>query len=367
MKTLLIVYHDLYYEVRSEELLKLLKLYGEVVLVSYANYNDAKVKCICNPKGEKGILTFLRNSLHAIKVEKPDMILLHDDYPMILVPYIKHHLPESIIIHDSSELRLINEKKDGSGIKSVVAKYFRYFEKWYTKKVDVVIAANDERAEIMKEYCDLKRKPIVYGNIHKIECEYDADECEKKFEGYFDDSSFVALYAGGIAEKRLTYTMVRQIGALSENYKLLIVGSVENGGEAKLEHIISNNNIKNVFYLGFVTRAELKYLFEKSHVSISAFAFDTVNNINCASGKAYEGLFLGKPLLAGINPPLKRMCEVYGIGESTEDFAAGLQKLEERYDDYIRNVEEYIKKIDFDNRIANLKIEIDNVLHNKSG
>jgi len=141
--------------------------------------------------------------------------------------------------------------------------------------------------------------------------------------------------------------------------QLIIVGAKENGAEEKLQLLLEENNIHNVHYLGFVKREELKYLMEKSVITISAFAMDTLNNINCASGKVYEGLFLGKPLLAGINPPLKHLCENHQIGVSTEDFYEGCKIILENYAYYMENVKKFVELLDYDHRLENLKRLID--------
>jgi len=360
MKTMFIGYHNLKTEARSMDMLELLKLYGETTAVSYgASFDNSGVKSIANPNGKKGIIRFMFNALKTIFSVKPDIVILHDDYPLMYVSLIRCFFPKTIIIHDSSELYLVNEKNHVNTWKKKIAHVLRYVELKNTKKVDVVIAANMERATIMKEYFSLKKLPLVFENIHKIETEYNRDECQRKYGHLFEQEVFTAIYAGGVAEERLTFKMAEQIGRLGSKYQLIILGAAEVGGEEKLNRLISDNKIGNVHYLGFVTREELKYLMEKSDVSISAFAMDVVNNINCASGKVFEGLFLGKPLLAGENPSLKSMCEKYGIGISTTSFDKGLQEIENNYDSYVSNVEKYITDIDYCHRIQKLKHSID--------
>ena len=365
MEIVFVVYHDLKTEARSQEMLELLKMYGHVTLVSYCNtYPDPEIDVVCNKNESKGIFGFLKNAYKTIKKVKPQMVMLHDQYPVVLVPFIKKTMPDCVIIHDSSELRLLTEEPGRLTLKKRVARLFMYAEHKYSKEADVTIAANRERAEIMKGYFSLPEMPIVFDNIHKIEVDYDLDVCRKKFDSFFDQDAFYVLYAGGIAEKRQTYKIVDEIGTLGNDYWLIIVGSVEIDGEKKLQQLISEKGISNVNYLGFVSREELKYLMEKSNVSISTFAMDTVNNINCASGKVYEGLFLGKPLLAGLNPPLKYLCEIHGVGVSTENFGEGCRELKNNYITYCDNVKAFVEELNYEDRIVTLKKQIDAVLNN---
>lgn len=360
MKSLFIAYHDINTEARSQEMCNLLKLYGNVIPVSYTKYISSGIHSVFNYAEKKSLLNFLYNAWKTIKKEQPDIVILHDAYPMIFASYIKRKYPLMIVIHDSSELYLYEEKSIGKiTFKSRIAKLFLLILKKNIHYADVIIAANDERSQIMYQYYKLKDKPLVFDNIHKLECSYNLAECERKF-GNFLFSKKNIIYAGGISGKRMTYKLVEQIGKLSsDNIQLVIVGTKEKDGEEKLNKLLREKEINNVIYLGFVSREELKYLMECSLITISVFAMDTFNNINCASGKVYEGLFLGKPLLAGLNPPLKHLCEEYNVGVSTENFDKGCVQILENYDYYVKQVEKYISNLDYEHRIEKLKKEID--------
>ena len=363
MKSLLIVYHNINTEARSQETCDLLKKYGQVICVSYATYQDDAIKGVSNRNGKKSLLSFLINAARTIRSEQPDLIVLHDEYPMVLVPYIKSVAKKAKIIHDSSELYLLtNRKKGKTSLKSEIARLFLYCVKRHIHKVDLVLAANKERAQIMKTHYGLEKLPLVFDNIHKIEGDYNQEECDRKFAAVLNGKTNV-LYAGGISENRMTYLLAEQFGALaSENVQLLIVGMKEHGAEEKLQLLLTEKHITNVQYLGFVSREELKYLMEKSSITISTFAMDTPNNINCASGKVYEGLFLGKPLLAGINPPLKRLCEEHKVGVSTQQFADGCRQILSNYAYYQENVQKYINSLDYAHKLDKLKEEVDREL-----
>ena len=366
MKSVFIAYHDINTEARSQEMCNLLKLYGDVIAVSYTNYIADGIHSVFNHAEKKSLFNFLYNAWNTIKKEQPDIIILHDAYPMIFAAYIKRKYPMMIIIHDSSELYLHEEKAIGKiTIKSRIAKFFLLILKKNIHFADVIVAANDERAQIMVRYYNLKDKPLIFDNIHKIECSYNLEECEQKFARILMEKRNI-IYAGGISEKRMTYKLAEQIGRLAlDNIQLIVVGSKEKNGEEKLKKLLKSKEIKNVIYLGFVSREELKYLIERSLMTISVFAMDTFNNINCASGKVYEGLFLGKPLLAGINPPLKHLCEEYNVGVSTDRFDKGCIQILENYDYYVGQVKKYVAELDYDHRIEKLKKDIDKKLNIK--
>lgn len=351
MKIVFAVYHDLNTEARSQEMLEIMKLIGSTTLVSYSDYGRSEGCVVVNNRNnKKNLFAFFLNTKKAIDTIRPSVVLLHDNYTSIFIKYIKKRYPDTIVIYDSSELRF-KEEGTRSSIKGRIAGFFIRAEEKYINLCDYVIAANKERALLMKDRYSLSAMPFIFDNMHMIDGNYNVYECSRKFQGVFDKNAFYALYAGGISEKRMTYTLAKQIGLLGEKYQLIIVGAKENNGDRKLSQILSEYGISNVQYLGFVTREELKYLMDRVDVTISTFAMDCLNNVNCASGKVYEGLFQGKPLLAGINPPLKNLCDTYKIGVSTVEFGSGLVEIERNYDYYCQNVKEFISDIDYDNRI----------------
>ena len=70
-----------------------------------------------------------------------------------------------------------------------------------------------------------------------------------------------------------------------------------------------------------------------------------LNTKYCASGKIYEYLYEGLPILAYKNIPLKRFIEKYKIGVSGDNFNELINELESNYDKYKKNIERVKNKI----------------------
>ena len=100
----------------------------------------------------------------------------------------------------------------------------------------------------------------------------------------------------------------------------------------------------------------------ESQASVVLFDKNSINTKFCASGKCYESLFVKTPILASENPPLKRLCEQEGIGVSNDNFYEGIKTLENNYDYYVKNVENYLLKLDYDNRLKVLEKQILSVI-----
>jgi len=356
MKIMFIAYHDIKSEARSQDILKLARQLGdEVILFSPWKpfEDDPKVKFIQACKGKRKYFCFIKEAIKAIKDENPDILILHDNYTAAILRWLYKQKKDIFIIYDTSELYIDIKPKS---LKQLIALHMNYFEKKYLKYANIVIAANNERAEIMKNYFHLKKPPIVFDNIHRIEDKYDINEYNRKYGYLFNKNinTFYIAYAGGIGRSRMTFELAEVVGKLGDEYQLIILGNYNPKDKKNFDLMIKKNRFSNIAYLGFVPRDEWKYILSKSHISVVAFSQDTINNIYCASGKLYESLFEGKPVLTSTNPPLKRLCDKYKIGVSTNDFLEGILELKKNYEYYCKNVKLYINTLNYERRIEDL-------------
>lgn len=371
MKVLLALYHDCNKEERSMELINCCKKLGHLHLVSYAapiDCDNESITChLVDKSSPIALLHFIKLIKTVAKTEKPDLVFLHDSDCTIVIPYIKRILPQAKLVYDSSEfdkpMKNRKKKKRNNGFLIVLKGFLTQFrvrsERKYVKYSDLVFAANEERASMMVEYMNLNTKPLVFDNMHKIKDVYDQQACDEKYGRYLKAGKFKVLFAGGIDAERLTFDYVESFITLPNEYELIIVGSASTAALTKFKDIIVSNGVENrIHYLGFVTRQELKYLIDNTEASVVVFDKDSYNTLYCASGKFYESLFQGKPILASENPPLKRICQMYGIGVSNDDYAHGVMELYNNYEYYKSKVSEYVEKLDYDNRIENLTNQI---------
>jgi glycosyltransferase involved in cell wall biosynthesis len=358
IKVMFIVYHDIKTEARSQEILECAKKLGKTVFVSYSKpFDNFDCKCIQTGNGKRNYFNFIRGSIKAIKVENPDIIILHDNYTAAILRWLYKHRKNTYVIYDSSELH-IHVKP--TTLKTRIAIHMSYFEKKYLKYADIVIAANNERATIMKDYFKLKETPIIFDNMHKIVDNYDATECAEKYRNLLMDtkSKFHIVYAGGIDERRLTFQLVEAVGKLGQEYQLTVIGSATLEVKERFNGFVEKMGYKNIGYYGIVSRAELRYLIQNAHASVSAFVQNTANNKYCASGKLYESIFEGVPVITSDNPPLKKICDTYNIGVSGSSFEESILQLRNNYDFYKECVQNYIAILDYDLRVENLSKSI---------
>lgn len=359
MNILFCYYGDAAHDARCQEEIQCLKGIGDLHFASYGTYNDSKdFKSLWITKNQRDYRQFLHVCKKAILKTQPNVLFLHDNYCALLIKFARKHLPACKIVYDMSELFIGGHKPGYIGLISRWS-----LERWeykYLRYTDVTIAANGERADIARGYFALTHRPIVFDNVHKINDVFNKDEYMNKYIALFEKSLFTVFYAGGLsmAKERSTYRLMRDVASLGEKYQLIIAGNKANNDNEYDAIIQKNGKSNNIHYVGYIPRKELRFLLQHADVNVVTFELNSINNIFCASGKQYEGFFEGVPLLASENPPLRRICEEYGVGVSTSDFRAGILQLENDIDGYRERVKQYTETIKYDERISKLKTDI---------
>lgn len=360
-KIVFVAYHDYKTEARTQDILKCAMNLGETVFVSFSKA-DCGCQSVQTGEGKRDYFKFIKGAKQTILQEKPDVVILHDDFCMPLLLWIKRKWKDLFVVYDSSEL-YIDYKPKWHMPKTIFAWCFVQLERRYLNKADMVIAANEERSKMMQKEYALKEMPYVFENIHRIDDPIDTATCDSRYGQYFKNpKDFVIIYAGGIAEDRKTYELVKAVGKLESKFKLIVAGVAQPQEQIKFKRLAKQIGEDRINYIGFVDRATLKYLFQKGKASVSAFKKDCINNTYCASGKVFESLFEGTPIIATENPPLKRLCEVEKIGVANDDFEKAILELEHHYAEYVEYVKTFCECIDYEERIRSLALQIENHL-----
>ena len=305
-------YDDITHEARSQEELACLERLGEVTFVSYARPLNAASSTKCEIIAKRSYPAFLVASMKAIREVAPDVVFLHDNYCAPLIPFSRKKCPDSKIAYDMSELYI---GRRGPGLAGMKSGMLMRCELRHLRDADVVLAANSERALIARGYYGLRDTPIVFDNVHRIDDPCDMDAAAR-FKGEIGEGDFVIVYAGGLpsARSRGVLPLLRAV-AETPGCTLLIAGK-GHPDDPLLKQLPSNGG--RVAHVGMLDRGALRALYSLADLNAVMFGMSSVNDIFCASGKQWEGLFEGVPLLAGPNPPLQRICRDEGIGVYAE-------------------------------------------------
>lgn len=348
MNILIISYHSLDYDGRLNELIKVAERLGEVFLFSLPSKRRVKNYWEFS---EKNYLKYVLGILkEASNLPPMELILVDGRKAIIPARLIRKKLHCNKLVLDCREMDFPEHTKHFCG------KVGCYIEKPCIKSAEIVIAANEERAEIMQDRYKLERKPLVFKNIRELKFDdlFDQEKAKEKFSFLFNTKSIKVISTAGCFSDRLTSTLVENFDKVKANAELYLVGSSSKEEEDIIRKIIKRKKLKNVYIMGRVNQSELKFLIRNCHVGIVGYHQRTPNYKYCASGKIYEFMFERIPVVTTTNPPLKKMCEVYGIGVPDDTFYIGINKVLGNYRFYKSNVEKFLSNDIVENNIEQL-------------
>lgn len=336
MNILLISYGDIDYDGRLRSLCNVFSKLGKVYAFTRGSSPINTNSKVCNSPYPIFILGAVR---FAKNVNNTELLLLDNRKATIPGIIIKKIIHPKITIQDCRELYLIDE------VKSIVSKIGCFFEMIMVKKADIVICANKERAKIMGDLYGLNVEPFSYENLRQLQYQSkdEIDEAEKKFKPYMYEGEIRIVSSSGCSVTRTNDVLVDSMSKLDLPCRLFLVGDSTSKDIGVIKKIIDEKQLNNVEVLGRLSQAELKYLISHSHIGIVNYGQYDTNNRLCASGKLYEFLYEGIPVVTTTNPPLKRICENSGIGVADDDYYEGIRTVISRYDEFKQNIKVFIE------------------------
>lgn len=351
MNILFISYGIKEYDGRLMELIKVSNNIGktEMITCTVEKTNKHKNSIVIENKQKylsfKLYIKFLIKCVYtAISMKNIDILFVDNYFATIPAHIIRIIIKPRLIIQDVRELYFIED------IKSFALKIFCKQESKLIKLSDIVICANEQRAEIMKERYKLKIKPLVFENIRVLSGNFDQTDMDIKYKSHFK-YKYNLVCTGGFSILRRTDKLVLAMKELSNDYGLYIVGTGSIEDRRKLDDIIANYNLKNVHFLERVPMNELRYIVQMCHIGIVNYHQEDLNNKYCASGKVYEYIAEGLPIVTTENIPLLNFCNKTKTGESDNDFYKAILKVANNYEYYKHNVQIFLNDFSVTNNI----------------
>jgi len=353
MNILLISYGDIDYDGRLRSLISVFEKLGKVFSYTRGKkpLNENSIVC------KESYSTFI---IHAIRFAKSikDVNILVLDNRKATIPglIIKRIINPDCVIQDCRELYLHNE------VHHLAGKIGCFFEKSMAKKSDIVICANEERAVIMRKEYGLQYLPVTYENLRKLEYSSEAvvKQLSAKFASYIDDDEIRIISSSGCSVKRTNDVLVRNLNKVNRKCRLFLVGASEENDEQVIKTLAAKEINNTITIFGQLNQDELKYLISQCHIGIVNYGQYDTNNRLCASGKLYEFLYEGKPVVTTTNPPLKRLCEKEKIGCADDLYYRGINEVLDHYDYFTNKVNAFANKYTIaenDNHLLNDLLE----------
>lgn len=355
MRLLLISYRSLELDGRLCNLISVFNQIGELSTFTRGKKPLTQHSIICNSSYP---LFIIRAVNYARNLGKIDVLILDDRKATIPGLLIRSLNFTNYIIQDCRELYLFDEVRHFTGKVGCI------FEKLMVQRADIVICANRERAEIMKNRFSLLDTPLVYSNIRKLAytTEEEKAKAQQRFASLLKQNEYRIVVSSGCDLNRRTEVLVKNFKNVNRKCRLLLAGG-NNPEEEETIRALSALDTKNeVTILGLLTHTELKYLISQSHIGIVNYDQVDTNNKYCASGKLFEFLYEGIPVVTTSNPPLKRICEEEKIGVVDDQFADGINEVLHNYEFYKERVKAYTERVTVEDNDRKLVCEIEGIL-----
>ena len=338
-KLLMFVYNDLNTDARVQRAATALSDYAEIEVLSIGKPFNAKSykNHVLNAKCKNHMLRYFEivwKVLVYARKAQGHVFYGHDFYSALPLLIIKIFMPSYKTVYDAHELYL-PEKNLPFGLRNY---FFHIWEKMIIKKVTVLIAAQTERANIMKTFYHLKQAPIVVRNISKLP---DADkvsnpEIERVCEEFFKKPGITVGYAGVIDLSRGLEELLKAVDSLKGTHKVFLVG---NGADSQiLREKAAEYNRTDILQIDALPYDQLSAVMKRCDIGFVYYPTDTLNNKYCASNKIYEYASIGIPMASNDNPTVKGILEKWAIGASGNDLAEVIQKVSGNLDIYKNNI-----------------------------
>lgn len=337
MNLFLISYGDFDYDGRLRELYKVFSKMGTLYSITQGSTPQSPEHKVYHGSYKNFISQAVK---YGKSLDSIDVLVLDNRKSVLPGLLLRKFKKPRVVIQDCRELYIKKEVSHFAGKAGCV------IEKWGIDRSDIIICANQERAELMKEMFKLTHTPIVYENLRELV--YSNDKAEQtqqeKFAHLINQDEIRIISSSGCSVSRTNDVLVKNLHRVDKKCKLFLVGNNSAEDENEIRRIMAENNINNIEILGQVNQDELKYLISKSHIGIVNYHQKDTNNKYCASGKVYEFIYDSVPVVTTTNPPLKNMCDGAKIGESDDNYADGINKVLRNYDEYVKNAEAFAKQ-----------------------
>lgn len=342
MKILLISYDFFKYDGRVRELIKVAKEMGDVTYITRGEDGEVPQEdshIVYQDKGYRNFIGFCCKQ--AKRLGCLDMIFI-DNRKGILPGFLAKKLTGArYVVQDCRELY---DMKSAAGIPGKIG---CVIEKIFTRHSDVVIAANAFRAKIMVKMFGLEKVPLNYENIRRLEytAEGKYEQVKEECSEFFKENKFRIISTAACDLTRTTGKMVEAMKGLGDEYELLLIGESDPEDEEIVRQMILSLELKNVKILPRMDQNHLKYFIENSQVGMVTYHQRDLNNKYCASGKIFEFLFEGKPVVCSTNPPLKEFCEKYSVGLADDNYEEAIRTIAESYSKWQGNVQSFVSRV----------------------
>ena len=299
-------------------------------------------------------LAFVCKSIKA----RPRVVYAHDFF-LLLPGWLASRVLKAKLVYDAHELIV----PDAGRYRSFSHRVFYGIERLLVKRADLVIAANEARAEIMRVHYRLLKPPLIVRNIPIPVSEQTRPPVSTPETLPPSNGSIRLIYQGAMSLARGIDLFIKVLPRLGEEYELIMVGD---GPDLKtLKEIAKQEGVESrVSFLGRVSTHELAEITRRCSVGIVSYSSDDPNERLCAPNKVYEYAQAGIPMVGTSQRTLQELVADGGIGtvirtggtheETMENCVRGIDYVVRHSDSMVAHMPEFLRKNNWTNEKSRL-------------
>lgn len=261
------------------------------------------------------------------------------------------HLSRPKVIYDMWEFYTYKEHT------SLTSRAGTFFEIFTLKRVNRVIVCNSYRKSLVRRIHGLKNIDVVE-NLRVLPAELNkAKNLKEQYLSQLNLAKANFVITNGFSIERGDEKLLEAFQK-EPSCSLTFIGSSTSGDRSILKKYIASKCLKNINAIDSVPHSELAEVVKFFDYGVVNYSTVNLNNKYCASGKIFEFMALGLPVLTSDNPTLKSLVKTYNCGESTNDFRSSIMKLVKYSKQYQANVQQ----INFDHLLVSHRNHIREVI-----
>jgi glycosyltransferase involved in cell wall biosynthesis len=192
---------------------------------------------------------------------------------------------------------------------------WKMLDRFFCKRVDDMIAPEENRIRIYKDELGARRVPVLVRNCPIYRERVHSDILRGMVRGQGGNTSCIVLYQGLVAASRCLRELVMAVARAREPMSLVIMGKGDDEYAASLKRLVVELECGDrVFFHPAIPYGQLHPYTCSADIGVLLYSAENRNNIYCAPNKIYEYMQAGLLLLASNSPGLTRLMADMELG-----------------------------------------------------
>lgn len=237
---------------------------------------------------------------------KADIYFAEDFYTLPFVTVIAK-LKNGKVYYNSRELyAFIGGLRNRPFIQSII----RLIEKYFIKKVDLVLTTGEMDSKFLEDYYKIKNT-LVIRNIPLYQKPENIFDFRKKYN--IPKDSLILLYQGVLLEGRGIPIIIKSLRKLHDTYFILLGEGEQKNNFIKLAEQLNVN--ERVIFAGVYEQNELINYTAGADIGLAIIENISISYYHALPNKLFEYIMASLPVIVSNLPQMKNIVETYKVGE----------------------------------------------------